>query len=135
MKFENEKISQFDSPNRNGVIYPKEEWEKALKKLAEKNSPVLVYCDDYADRIVSPDLTKTVGTAKNIRMTEDGNIVSDIEIISTPKGKIVQDFIEKNLFSPRFFSMGTGYVKENEDGQKMISEFEFNSIGLESKIP
>lgn len=113
-------ISNIGAPNRNGITYPKEVIEEAIKKL--DGAPVLGQIGFSENgKINVRDVSHTVS---NLRI-EDDNLVGDLKILSTPPGQELSFLLD----SVTFRMLGMGNVEE--DG--MVSDFSFIAINAVDK--
>lgn len=107
-----------DRPN-NGIVYPKEVLEKAIKEAQEavSNGKMMVHCGDGT----IADTGKIVGVARGLELV-DGKVEANIDVIDAP----LSDIIQKGLVS--YFPRGVGSV---DDGR--TSDFKLTSIGISLK--
>ena len=120
-----------DTPNANGTIYPKDILKKAIDEYNEK------YVKDgcalgeiQQPKDIYTTLTNVAFKINEIEFDED-HWNAEIEILDTPKGKELQEIIERDKF--RIVTMGMGEVDENEDGTRTINKFEITGVGIEPK--
>lgn len=114
-------------PNLNGVLYPKEVIEKALKEfqesgrhlMGELKMPKSAVIDD---EVYHPGLSVRLDHAShrvdNVRL--EGNLlVGDVTIMKTPAGKILEDWNHQHV---QFGARGLAMYRTAVEGQPMTVE-------------
>jgi len=112
--------------NKNGRIYSKEVWKQALEnpRLKQKIERREFICCNGVETFNLRDITHLVTHAD----LEDENVKIDLEILDTPKGKILQEVVSvmKDKGLPlRLFSSGVGSVKDG-----IVTEFELTAVSI-----
>lgn len=106
-----QKILGIDTPNINGIIYPKAVVEEAVQAM--NRDELLVFLQDS-----KTDIASAAGIASNIALEEDG-LYADIKIISTETGNYAKAMIVANDMidgrKPKFFSVGMGKINDNHE--------------------
>lgn len=133
MSDKNYKLHQSDIPNKNGHIYPKEEFEKALELHKAHDGLIWVQLYPTPDKfhrtyVPHVDLDKVCATVKkdSIKISETGEVTGDVNFLETRYGFMITDMIEKGL-TPEFGVIGFG----NMTPDKVIQNFSLVSFGIE----
>jgi hypothetical protein len=79
--------------DHNNILYSKDALEKAIEKYDGKR----IYGQLGGNQDPSLDTTKISHVCENLRI-DGGYVIADVEILSTPMGKIVGDNIENGRF-------------------------------------
>jgi hypothetical protein len=117
-------ILKCDEPNANGRIYPREVVEKMVEQ-----------CEANQNRIfgtvgmpegTSLDISKISHTVNNLRITEGGDLIGDVMVLSTPQGKVMQELLEVGKYDYR--TAGIGKIDENG----VVSDYRLISISMVS---
>jgi hypothetical protein len=106
----------------NGYIYPKEVLESSIKKLKEdidnrRFMGELKY-DGYSgnERGSAVNLSSVSHIVTDIYFDNDDNLVGEIEILETPRGKDLKEIIDLVSFRPR----GMGNITEDKKVENYI---------------
>lgn len=110
------KIQKLDEPNKNGVVYTSEEMERAIK---DREQPVLGQFGALEDGLVN--LTKVTHQFSNLAV-EDGWLVGELKVLSTPFGPTLQQLMDANDIS--FRVSGVGRV----DDSGVVSDLKLISV-------
>lgn len=111
------KIQKLDEPNKNGVVYTSEEMARAIQ---EREQPVLGQLGALQDGMV--DLTKVTHQFSNLAV-EDGWLVGELKVLSTPYGPTLQQLMDANDIAFRVSGLG----RVGDDG--VVTEFKLISVG------
>ena len=111
------KSIQLDKPTNNGYVYDKEMFEKQLDKF-NKNQ-IENYRQIYPRNTPVCSLGEISHKVKNAFVDEDNTVVTNIQILDTPKGKMPKQMIENNC-NVSIVPVGIGNI--NEDG--VITDYE-----------
>jgi hypothetical protein len=119
-----EVIIKLDTPNKNGLIYPRAEVEKALAKLGNKELLGTVgYPIDGAFAPQGIDAQQVAFLGRDLRIEGDC-VVGDIEILETPMGQDLSKMIAGTPpISMSFRTMSYGYINEG-----VISDITISSL-------
>ena len=125
-------IIKFNKPNKNGRIYSSECFNLDDPVIKEKLNDRIFFGEfgfpeDSREEI---DMSKVSHAIKKLYKTEDG-LYADIEILETPKGKLLEDIINKGnqvSFRPR----GSGDLIHKEDGSLEVTNYTLYSIDYTS---
>lgn len=98
------KILQLDTPNRNGIIYPKEEIQRVIENIEQ---PILGECGSPHSQYIN--LGNVCSSASNLRIV-DGWLIGDVKLLDTPMGIPLQALPHDTC---RFAVRGTGMVAED----------------------
>lgn len=109
------KILQLDTPNRNGVIYPKEEIQRVIENIKQ---PILGECGSSHSQHIN--LGNVCSSASNLRIV-DGWLIGDLKLLDTPMGIPLQT-LPSDTYS--FAVRGTGKVSEDST----VSDYALISI-------
>lgn len=111
------KSIQLDKPTNNGHVYDKEMFEKQLDKFNKSKREN--YGQIYPRNTLVCSLGEISHKVKNAFIDEDNTVVTNIQILDTPKGKILKQMIENN-YNVSIVPVGIGNT--NEDG--VITDYE-----------
>ena len=111
------KSIQLDKPTNNGYVYDKEMFEKQLDKF-NKNQ-IENYRQIYPRNTPVCSLGEISHKVKNAFVDEDNTVVTNIQILDTPKGQMPKQMIENNC-NVSIVPVGIGNI--NEDG--VITDYE-----------
>ena len=110
-----------DIPSSNGVIYPREELQKAIAKAPKE---LLGQIGMTKTGIV--EFTTASHITSNLELQEDGSVTGTIRILPTPMGDLAQQILEYGIFRPEM----TGTVEYDATGFKTITNVTFRSFNL-----
>lgn len=102
---------------------PLEVMKEALEECKNKEPKVVVLQEPGTH----PSLFNTAGLLKNVRWENDVELWGDVELAPTPKGKIIEEFMEMGThfkFVPQFLAT----FNENKE----IEKIEFVSVNITS---
>jgi predicted helicase len=70
--------------NKNGRIYPREVWEKALEEYNKKENKLVTlgFNDD-----TTTDLSRVIGEVEKITTNEKGDWIAKVKVLDTPAAK------------------------------------------------
>lgn len=115
-------ILNIDTKNENGRIYPKDLVEKAVLKYNENKEQIGLGTLEFQDTL-EMDPNNISHKISNVRI-EENNVVCDVKLLNTPKGKLVQDLLKDMQLSVA--TAGTGRV--DKDG--VVTEFELHHTAI-----
>jgi len=114
-------MGELDHPNHNGRIYDSNMMKEAIEKF---NKEGIKFCElnpNY-ENFLSHNLTNAAGKVENV-WVEDNQVYGKIELLDTPKGKVVKELIhegrEFNL-NPRI--LGDKVPVLDEEGNQKIDK-------------
>lgn len=125
--------------NENGVIYTKESIENALKNFELKHKaehkPML---GTFTDRMTGTTIPLSEVTHQVTDMEiEDNKLIATIQILDTPSGRTLQEFLTKEKEvggRGSMYSFGVrGIAKEmtsDENGNKVVHGFDMTSVNV-----
>jgi len=117
------KIYASDTPNLNGIIYPKDELKKAVDKfnLSENFVTFGNYPPLPLDKV---DLAKTVGTVK-LEYSEDGYVMAKMNVFDTPHGIMLKSILT-GQDKDKVVSLPTASGKITDD--KIVNDLNIISV-------
>lgn len=119
------KIADVDRPNRNGRIYPRELWEKAIKEVNDERQG-RVFGHIGMPSGLAVELENVSHIVGHLRIDGD-EVLGEVVVMATPKGKELQKLMEQVKEGKlQFRTAGSGTV--GPDG--VISDFHLTSINL-----
>lgn len=123
------KLYEADKPNSNGIVYSREELEKAIKKW--NNSSGLVMFESYSEPFCwENDLNRAVGTCK---LSMDGDFVKatmDI-LVDTPSGK---KLIDKLSGPAKEVSMCLPVAQATLNEDRTVSDLSISKVVCSSTV-
>lgn len=125
------KFQKCDEQNNNGRIYPKKVLESQVKAIQEKiNDRSLVGALDHPanDAI---HLSQASHLITNLWLEDNGDVMGECEILSTPNGQIVQNLIDDGV-KIGISSRGVGSVSESVKGKVVNEDFKLITFDLVS---
>ena len=124
------KILEFDKPNLNNRIYPREVMEKAIKKYEEeyiKNNRAFIF-SNIPTEIDNDDLRHIIGRVNSIK-TENDKVVVEIEKLNVNNADEFWPLIEQGKMSVR--TSGIGTITKQSDGTWIIgSDYQLTTMFL-----
>lgn len=142
MKFKSE-IIRCDIMNVNRRVYSKEAIEDALNSPATKeridNGCFFGYLLD--DRVLNnySDLPINIASHRLLDYWWEDNVLwGEFETLDTPKGKLLDENLDYNIFCDKKNCMiiyGYGDLKPNGDGSSTVKNFELISIDFTRNKP
>lgn len=105
------KMYTCDVPDRNGVIIPKEVMEKAVDEYMKNDSSHIVSMET-PDTYMFCSLNNAIGTLKDIKINENGEVYGTINVLHTPKGKVFNEIFSKVPEQVTIVPMGTGEIED-----------------------
>lgn len=117
-------ILKADVPNANGRIYPRETVEEMVKQCAANQNRIF-------GTIGMPEgnglnIAEISHTVNNLRITESGDLIGDVMVLSTPKGEVMKELLAHGTYDYR--TAGIGKIDENG----VVSDFRLISISMVS---
>ena len=93
-------------PNIHGMQYTREVMESIVEQLSGRQF-IGEFEPDYNQRHVAVDLKNASHTITNPRITEEGRLLVDIEVLKTPSGKLLEQFANESVTAIRGMSVST----------------------------
>jgi len=124
-------IQRADTLNQNGRIYPKSILEREVmnyQKLIKENR-ALGECDHPDSSVVE---LKNVSHIVREAFMDGDTVVGKIEILDTPKGKIIQSLIESGI-TLGISSRGVGSTRRHGDTQVVQDDFQLICFDMVSE--
>lgn len=118
-------ILRADVPNSNRRVYPRLVVEKAYQNYKTCGLRGQLGMPQNVDFPISVDNISHVVEKLSLK---DDYLIAEIQVLNTPKGKILNDLFENNPESIAFRTAGTGNVKAREDDCFVISDFILTGI-------
>ena len=127
-------MGEFNHPNHNGRVYDSKMMEEAVRKFNENG---LKTCEVYPfEDFSSHHMENIVGKVENLWI-ENNQLVGKVELLDTPKGKIVEELMNNNDFklAPRITGEAipvlddNGNQKFDEDNNPIC---EITNVNIES---
>lgn len=113
-------LGELDYPNRDGIIYPKKEMEKAIKSWKENGKKFGELNPNYEHKKSEITLGNISHKVKDIYIDGD-EVFAKVQLYDTPSGNIVKNIIDAGLdlkFAPRIF----GNIKRIKKGPGKYSK-------------
>lgn len=90
------KLTKADVPNLNGHVYPREVMEKAIEQLREDIEAKRVLGRVGTQQPPKMRINDASHMVVGLRM-EDDRLQADIEVLDTPRGRILQQWLDAKL--------------------------------------
>ncbi len=114
-----------DKPTRNGRIYPRAELERAIAAFEAKGGYGQFYTEAWPrPETPSINLANVSHKVKNLRLTESGSLVGEVEVLKTPMGNVLAELLACG--KARFAPSGVGTV--GPDGK--VTEYTITSVDV-----
>ena len=125
------KFQKCDEQNNNGRIYPKKVLESQVKAIQEKISDrsLVGALDHPANDAIH--LSQASHLITNLWLEDNGDVMGECEILSTPNGQIVQNLIDDGV-KIGISSRGVGSVSESIKGKVVNEDFKLITFDLVS---
>jgi hypothetical protein len=125
------KFQKCDEQNNNGRIYPKKVLESQVKAIQEKISDrsLVGALDHPANDAIH--LSQASHLITNLWLEDNGDVMGECEILSTPNGKIVEALINDGV-KVGISSRGVGSVMEGIKGKVVNEDFKLITFDLVS---
>ena len=123
-------VDVVDKPNNNGRIYSKEIWESEIARLKEHLEAGDLYGTsdkDYFDA----DYTVKIGEVSHI-VTDlkvvGSDLTANIEILDTPRGKLLQEMFDQHKDKIRWAPMGVGSCVVGDQGAVVQGDYHMTAV-------
>lgn len=125
------KFQKCDEQNNNGRIYPKKVLESQVKAIQEKigDRSLVGALDHPANDAIH--LSQASHLITNLWIEDNGDVMGECEILSTPNGQIVQNLIDDGV-KIGISSRGVGSVQEGIKGKIVNEDFKLITFDLVS---
>jgi len=125
------KFQKCDEQNNNGRIYPKKVLESQVKAIQEKigDRSLVGALDHPANDAIH--LSQASHLITNLWLEDNGDVMGECEILSTPNGQIVQNLIDDGV-KIGISSRGVGSVSESIKGKVVNEDFKLITFDLVS---
>ena len=125
------KFQKCDEQNNNGRIYPKKVLESQVKAIQEKigDRSLVGALDHPANDAIH--LSQASHLITNLWLEDNGDVMGECEILSTPNGQIVQNLIDDGV-KVGISSRGVGSVSESIKGKVVNEDFKLITFDLVS---
>jgi hypothetical protein len=110
-------IAEADTPNKNNRVYPKKVLEKIVDDFNGKTERMLGQMGMPHDSIIH--LSMASHFVEKLQLSDEGKLLADIQIMSTPCGKQLSELME--ICDVSFRLQGIGEVK-SIDGVDVIQD-------------
>lgn len=120
------RVCEYDKPNKNGRIYKSDCFDLNNPIIKEQLSNGCLFGElnfPEDDRTAEIDMTKVSHRIISLHQKEDG-LYADIEILDTPRGKMLEKTLNKNNFRTRGFGKLTLINNDNY----VVEDYEFITI-------
>jgi len=114
-------MGELNHPNHNGRIYDSNMMKKAIEKFNKEGNKICELHPDY-ENFLSNNLINAAGKVENIWI-ENNQVYGKIELLDTPKGKVVKELMDKGYefkLNPRM--LGDREPVLDEEGNQKIDE-------------
>lgn len=134
MEIECKILGELDHPNTNGRVYPKVEMEKAIKNYLSSGGCYGELNPDYGELSHPVTLSNISHKIKDINIVGE-DVISKIELLDTPQGKIAKDIINTGLdlnFAPRIIAQVEPIKKGpgKHTGETKLKDIQIVSIDI-----
>lgn len=99
--------------NKNGRIYPIPVMEHAVNEAQKMINENRFVCQLEHPASAKIDIAEIAAKINSIKLLEDGSVVGEMNILDTPKGKIVKTLIDEGI-KLGVSTRGTGSVKKTK---------------------
>ena len=122
MLLKDQLIVKANTPNRNGRIYTDECLKEIKEQLDAHEESVTNFVYDNKDNVENPSILDVVGVITDYKV-EDNLLKGNIEILDTPKGKLIEEKINKgeNIY---FSINGVGDLNDKDE----VENYEFKNF-------
>ena len=125
-------VEVLDKPNKNGRVYTSELVKDKIlndplvKEQLDTHQMFGMFMPNYEEDLVNP--TKVSHCITNLYI-EDGNLMTDLDILDFAQGPVVGAFIDKGV-KVRPILRGNGDLVSDENGNLVVTNYTFNRIDL-----
>lgn len=107
------KMYTCDVPDSRGVVIPKNVMEKAVDEYMNGDHSHIVSMET-PDMYMFCNLNNAIGTVKDIKINENGEMYGTINVLHTPKGEVFKEVFSSVPEHIKIVPMGVGDI---EDGK------------------
>jgi hypothetical protein len=125
------KFMGYDEPNKNGRIYPKGVMEKEVGRYQELINEKRSLGELGHPPTPTVNLDKVSHLISELRMNHDGGVYGKAKILSTPMGKIAENFIKEGV-RLGVSSRGVGSLKEKDGINEVQDDFQLATVDIVS---
>ena len=127
-------IFKLDSPSIHGEVFP----EGAIEKVIEEYNENFVKQGKAYGELWHPDSILDLGAVINLSnashlitklKVEDNNLLCDVKVLETPKGKELEKLLPYCEIKPR----AIGLIGMGEDGNNIVENYEIISFDIAKK--
>ena len=128
------KFMGYDEPNKNGRIYPRGIMEKEVGNYQELINEKRSLGELGHPPTPTVNLDKVSHLITNLKVNEDGAVMGKAKILSTPMGKIAENFITEGV-RLGVSSRGVGSLKDKGGIRITAKPILKNSLGINGYKP
>ena len=125
------KFMGYDEANKNGRIYPKRIMEKEVGRYQEMINEKRSLGELGHPPTPTVNLDKVSHLISELRMNHDGGVYGKAKILSTPMGKIAENFIKEGV-RLGVSSRGVGSLKEKDGINEVQDDFQLATVDIVS---
>ena len=125
------KFMGYDEPNKNGRIYPKGIMEKEVSRYQELINEKRSLGELGHPPTPTVNLDKVSHLITDLKVNEDGSVMGKAKILSTPMGKIAENFITEGV-RLGVSSRGVGSLKEKDGINEVQDDFQLSTVDIVS---
>lgn len=125
------KFMGYDEANKNGRIYPKSIMEKEVGRYQELINEKRSLGELGHPPTPTVNLDKVSHLISELRMNHDGGVYGKAKILSTPMGKIAENFIKEGV-RLGVSSRGVGSLKEKDGINEVQDDFQLSTVDIVS---
>tara|TARA_S200002703_G_C3764556_1_gene235378 strand:- start:122 stop:772 length:651 start_codon:yes stop_codon:yes gene_type:complete len=125
------KFMGYDEPNKNGRMYPKGIMEKEVGRYQELINEKRSLGELGHPPTPTVNLDKVSHLISELRMNHDGGVYGKAKILSTPMGKIAENFIKEGV-RLGVSSRGVGSLKEKDGINEVQDDFQLATVDIVS---
>ena len=125
------KFMGYDEPNKNGRMYPKGIMEKEVGRYQELINEKRSLGELGHPPTPTVNLDKVSHLISELRMNHDGGVYGKAKILSTPMGKIAENFIAEGV-RLGVSSRGVGSLKEKDGINEVQDDFQLSTVDIVS---
>ena len=125
------KFMGYDEPNKNGRIYPKRIMEKEVGRYQELINEKRSLGELGHPPNPTVNLDKVSHLITELKVNHDGSVYGKAKILSTPMGKIAENFITEGV-RLGVSSRGVGSLKEKDGINEVQDDFQLATVDIVS---
>ena len=125
------KFMGYDEPNKNGRIYPRGIMEKEVNNYQELINEKRSLGELGHPPTPTVNLDKVSHLITNLKVNEDGAVMGKAKILSTPMGKIAENFITEGV-RLGVSSRGVGSLKDKGGINEVQDDFKLSTVDIVS---